>query len=120
MLDMGRQPMSLDRPVGESEDASFSEFVEDVGSETPTQSATHGLLKDRIDSLLKTLTYREREIIRLRYGLTDGYTYTLEEVGRIFRVTRERVRQIEAKAVKKLQHPVRSKQLESFLGGVPG
>ena len=120
VLDMGRQPMSLDRPVGESEDASFSEFVEDVGSETPTQSATHGLLKDRIDSLLKTLTYREREIIRLRYGLTDGYTYTLEEGGRIFRVTRERVRQIEAKAVKKLQHPVRSKQLESFLGGVPG
>jgi len=120
VLDMGRQPMSLDRPVGESEDASFSEFVEDVGSETPTQSATHGLLKDRIDSLLKTLTYREREIIRLRYGLTDGYTYTLEEVGRIFRVTRERVRQIEAKAVKKLQHPVRSKQLESFLGGVRG
>jgi len=120
VLDMGRQPMSLDRPVGESEDASFSEFVEDVGSETPTQSASHGLLKDRIDSLLKTLTYREREIIRLRYGLTDGYTYTLEEVGRIFRVTRERVRQIEAKAVKKLQHPVRSKQLESFLGGVPG
>ncbi len=120
VLDMGRQPMSLDRPVGESEDASFSEFVEDTGSESPTQSATHGLLKDRIDSLLKTLTFREREIIRLRYGLTDGYTYTLEEVGRIFRVTRERVRQIEAKAVKKLQHPVRSRQLESFLGGVPG
>jgi len=120
VLDMGRQPMSLDRPVGESEDASFSEFVEDTGSESPTQSATNGLLKDRIESLLKTLTFREREIIRLRYGLTDGYTYTLEEVGRIFRVTRERVRQIEAKAVKKLQHPVRSRQLESFLGGVPG
>ena len=120
VLDMGRQPMSLDRPVGESEDASFSEFVEDLSAESPTQSATNGLLKDRIDSLLKTLTFREREIIRLRYGLTDGYTYTLEEVGRIFRVTRERVRQIEAKAVKKLQHPVRSRQLESFLGGVPG
>jgi RNA polymerase primary sigma factor len=120
VLDMGRQPMSLDRPVGESEDASFSEFVEDMSAESPTQSATNGLLKDRIDSLLKTLTFREREIIRLRYGLTDGYTYTLEEVGRIFRVTRERVRQIEAKAVKKLQHPVRSRQLESFLGGVPG
>lgn len=115
VLDMGRQPMSLDRPVGESEDASFSEFVEDVGVASPTQSTTHGLLRDRIDSLLKTLTYREREIIRLRYGLTDGYTYTLEEVGRIFRVTRERVRQIEAKAVKKLQHPVRSQQLETFL-----
>jgi RNA polymerase primary sigma factor len=94
--------------------------VEDFGSENPTHSATHGLLKDRLESLLKTLTYREREIIRLRYGLTDGYTYTLEEVGRIFRVTRERVRQIEAKAVKKLQHPVRSKQLENFLEGAPG
>ncbi len=120
VLDMGRQPMSLDRPVGESEDASFSEFVEDVGVASPTQSTTHGLLRDRIDSLLKTLTYREREIIRLRYGLTDGYTYTLEEVGRIFRVTRERVRQIEAKAVKKLQHPVRSQQLESFLENAVG
>jgi len=117
VLDMGRQPMSLDRPVGESEDASFSEFVEDVGVASPTQSTTHGLLRDRIESLLKTLTYREREIIRLRYGLTDGYTYTLEEVGRIFRVTRERVRQIEAKAVKKLQHPVRSRQLENFMEG---
>jgi len=116
VLDMGRQPMSLDRPIGESEDASFSEFVEDGVTPTPTNTATHGLLRDRIESLLKTLTYREREIIRLRYGLGDGYTYTLEEVGRIFRVTRERVRQIEAKAVKKLQHPVRSKQLENFLG----
>ncbi len=120
VLDMGRQPMSLDRPVGESEDASFSEFVEDVGVASPTQSTTLGLLRDRIDSLLKTLTYREREIIRLRYGLTDGYTYTLEEVGRIFRVTRERVRQIEAKAVKKLQHPVRSQQLETFLENAVG
>ena len=119
VLDMGRQPMSLDRPVGESDDASFSEFVEDVGTTSPAHAATHGLLKDRIESLLKTLTYREREIIRLRYGLTDGYTYTLEEVGRIFRVTRERVRQIEAKAVKKLQHPVRSRQLETFLEGMP-
>jgi RNA polymerase primary sigma factor len=120
VLDMGRQPMSLDSPVGESDDASFSEFVEDVGTHSPTLSAANGLLKDRIESLLKTLTYREREIIRLRYGLGDGYTYTLEEVGRIFRVTRERVRQIEAKAVKKLQHPVRSKQLEGFLAGPAG
>ena len=118
VLDMGRTPMSLDRPIGESDDASFSELVEDFGSSSPTESTTHGLLRDKLDSLLKTLTYREREIIRLRYGLTDGYTYTLEEVGRIFRVTRERVRQIEAKAVKKLQHPVRAKQLENFLGTV--
>jgi RNA polymerase primary sigma factor len=115
VLEMGRQPMSLDRPVGESEDASFSEFVEDVGVASPTTSTTHGLLRDKIESLLKTLTYREREIVRLRYGLTDGYTYTLEEVGRIFRVTRERVRQIEDKAVKKLQHPVRARQLENFM-----
>ncbi len=75
------------------------------------------MLKDKIDQVLKTLTYREREIIKLRYGLGDGYTYTLEEVGRIFKVTRERVRQIEAKAVRKLQHPVRSRQLEGFLDG---
>ena len=73
------------------------------------------ILRDRIEGLLKTLTYREREIIRLRYGLGDGYTYTLEEVGRIFKVTRERVRQIEAKAVRKLQNPVRSKKLEGFV-----
>lgn len=119
VLDMGRQPMSLDRPIGESDDASFSEFVEDHATTAPALSATHELLKDKITSLLKTLTYREREIIRLRYGLSDGYMYTLEEVGRIFRVTRERVRQIEAKAVKKLQHPVRSRQLEGFLGTGP-
>ncbi len=82
-------------------------------------SASNGLLRQKIEGLLKTLTYREREIIRLRYGLGDGYTYTLEEVGRIFKVTRERVRQIEAKAVKKLQHPVRSQHLAGFLSGLP-
>jgi RNA polymerase primary sigma factor len=77
--------------------------------------ATNSVLRGKIENLLKTLTFREREIIRLRYGLTDGYTYTLEEVGRIFKVTRERVRQIEAKAVKKLQNPVRARHLEGFL-----
>ena len=76
------------------------------------------MLKERIDDVLSTLTFREREIIKLRYGIGDGYTYTLEEVGRIFRVTRERVRQIEAKAVRKLRHPVRARQLASFLDGV--
>ena len=115
ILDIGRHPASLDRPIGESEDNSFGEFVEDVSSDNPVQIANNGILRQRIDHLLKTLTYREREIIRLRYGLGDGYTYTLEEVGRIFKVTRERVRQIEAKAVRKLQHPVRSGQLEGFL-----
>ncbi len=115
VLNIGRHPVSLDRPVGESEDSSFGEFIEDSGTQSPMTSAAQSMLRDKIEGLLKTLTYREREIIRLRYGLGDGYTYTLEEVGRIFKVTRERVRQIEAKAVMKLQHPVRSKQLEGFL-----
>jgi RNA polymerase primary sigma factor len=117
VLNIGRHPVSLDRPVGESEDCSFGEFIEDGGTESPLATAGHAMLRDKIEGLLKTLTYREREIIRLRYGLGDGYTYTLEEVGRIFKVTRERVRQIEAKAVRKLQHPVRSRQLEGFLDG---
>lgn len=115
VMDIGRNPASLDRPVGEGEDSSFGEFIEDPSSDNPLRNANNGVLRDRIDSLLKTLTFREREIIRLRYGLTDGYSYTLEEVGRIFKVTRERVRQIESKAVAKLQNPVRSKMLEGFL-----
>ncbi|MBN1908581.1 MAG: sigma-70 family RNA polymerase sigma factor [Pirellulales bacterium] len=115
VLNIGKHPVSLDRPIGESEDSCFGEFIEDNGLPRPHKAASNEMLRDRIESLLKTLTYREREIIRLRYGLGDGYTYTLEEVGRIFKVTRERVRQIESKAVHKLQHPVRSQQLEGFL-----
>jgi RNA polymerase primary sigma factor len=118
VMKISRHPISLDRPVGESEDSYFGDFIEDPGVESPVNSAAHEMLKDKIESVLKTLTYREREIIKLRYGLGDGYTYTLEEVGRIFKVTRERVRQIEAKAVRKLQHPVRSRQLEGFLDGI--
>ncbi len=118
VLNIGRHPVSLDRPVGESEDSAFGEFIEDSSTESPIRAASQEMLREKIEGLLKTLTYREREIIRLRYGLGDGYTYTLEEVGRIFKVTRERVRQIEAKAVRKLQHPVRSKQLEGFLEGI--
>jgi len=120
VLSMGRHPVSLDRPVGESEDSCFGEFVEDNGLPSPDRAAGNGQLREKIEALLKTLTYREREIIRLRYGLGDGYTYTLEEVGRIFRVTRERVRQIEAKAVRKLQHPVRSQQLAGFVQRAAG
>ena len=93
----------------------IGDFIEDQNVESPIHTATHEMLKDRLKDVLKTLTYREREIIKLRYGLEDGYTYTLEEVGKIFKVTRERVRQIEAKAVKKLQHPIRSRHLEGFL-----
>jgi RNA polymerase primary sigma factor len=120
VLDIGRHPVSLDRPVGDSEDSSFGEFLEDHASESPMMLANQSVLRQKIEGLLKTLTWREREIIRLRYGLQDGYTYTLEEVGRIFKVTRERVRQIEAKAVRKLQHPIRSMHLEGFLKQMAG
>ena len=120
VLKISRHPISLDRPVGESEDSYFGDFIEDDSIESPVSAATQEMLKDKIDHVLKTLTYREREIIKLRYGLGDGYTYTLEEVGRIFKVTRERVRQIEAKAVRKLQHPVRSRQLKGFLDSMAG
>ncbi len=120
VMKISRHPISLDRPVGESEDSHFGDFIEDDRQEAPSDTATSDMLRQRINDVLKTLTYREREILKLRYGIGDGYTYTLEEVGRIFKVTRERVRQIEAKAVRKLQHPVRSQQLEGFLKGVAG
>ncbi|MFP4356347.1 MAG: RNA polymerase sigma factor RpoD [Phycisphaerae bacterium] len=115
VLKISRHPISLDRPVGESEDSYFGDFIEDDSAQSPVESAGTEMLKDRIEEVLKTLTYREREIIKLRYGIGDGYTYTLEEVGRIFKVTRERVRQVEAKAIRKLQHPVRARKLEGFL-----
>jgi RNA polymerase primary sigma factor len=115
VLKISKHPFSLDRPIGESEDSYFGDFIEDESVDSPIQSATQEMLKDRIDHVLKTLTYREREIIKLRYGIGDGYTYTLEEVGKIFKVTRERVRQVEAKAIRKLQHPVRSRKLEGFI-----
>ena len=115
VMKISRHPISLDRPVGESEDSYFGDFIEDGAVEAPNDNATQQMLRDRIEAVLKTLTYREREIIKLRYGLGDGYTYTLEEVGRIFKVTRERVRQVEAKALRKLQHPVRARKLVGFL-----
>ncbi|MAE46037.1 MAG: RNA polymerase sigma factor RpoD [Planctomycetes bacterium] len=118
VMKISKHPISLDRPIGESDDSYFGDFIEDETAESPLQSAGREMLKERIDDVLGTLTFREREIIKLRYGIGDGYTYTLEEVGRIFRVTRERVRQIEAKAVRKLRHPVRARQLASFLEGV--
>ena len=118
VMKISKHPISLDRPIGESDDSYFGDFIEDESAESPIQAAGHEMLKERIDEVLSTLTFREREIVKLRYGIGDGYTYTLEEVGRIFRVTRERVRQIEAKAVRKLRHPVRARQLASFLDGV--
>ena len=112
---MGANPISLEHPVGDSDDACFGEFVSDNSFDKPEKSASNEMLKGELAKVLKTLTYREREIIKLRYGLDGGYSYTLEEVGRIFQVTRERVRQIEAKAVEKLQNPLRCRSLEGFL-----
>jgi len=115
VLAMSRYPISLDRPVGNSEDSQFGDLLPDGAAESPVLGAAQEMLRNRIDKVLKTLSYREREIIKLRYGLGDGYSYTLEEVGQIFKVTRERIRQIEAKAVRKLQQPSRSQELAGFL-----
>ncbi|MEC7566507.1 MAG: sigma-70 family RNA polymerase sigma factor [Planctomycetota bacterium] len=115
VLAMSRYPISLDRPVGNSEDSQFGDLLPDGEAESPASGAAQEMLRDRIGNVLKTLSYREREIIKLRYGLGDGYSYTLEEVGHIFKVTRERIRQIEAKAVRKLQQPSRSQELVGFL-----
>ena len=118
VMKISRHPISLDRPVGESEDSQFGDFIEDERQQAPSETATSEMLRSRINDVLKTLTYREREILKLRYGVGDGYTYTLEEVGRIFKVTRERVRQVESKAIRKLQHPVRKRRLSSFIDQV--
>ena len=110
-----KHPISLDTPVGESEDSSFGDFLEDDNEASPADSAMKEMLRDKIEVVLRSLTYREREIIRLRYGLGDGYSYTLEETGRIFKVTRERIRQIESKALRKLQHSTRADHLKGFV-----
>ncbi|MGD9724449.1 MAG: RNA polymerase sigma factor RpoD/SigA [Pirellulales bacterium] len=115
ILKMARQPLSLDQPVGDHDDSYFGEFLEDHREDDPLYGFNQELLKDRLADVLSSLNHREREILRMRYGLTDGYAYTLEEVGKIFSVTRERVRQIEAKAVRKLQQPYRSRGLLGFL-----
>ncbi len=118
IIKMARQPLSLDQPVGDHDDSYFGEFLEDHRDDDPLYEANQESLKFHIDEAMQTLNYREREILRLRYGLADGYAYTLEEVGRIFSVTRERVRQIESKAVRKLQQPYRNKALMSFVDGL--
>lgn len=115
IMKMSRQPLSLDQPVGDHDDSFFGEFVEDYREDDPLYDTNQAALKSRIEEAMESLNYREREILKLRYGLTDGYAYTLEEVGKIFSVTRERVRQIESKAVRKLQQPFRSRSLLSFL-----
>ena len=115
IMKMARQPLSLDQPVGDHDDSYFGEFLEDHREDDPLYDINQELLKERLADVLQSLNHREREILRLRYGLTDGYAYTLEEVGKIFSVTRERVRQIEAKAVRKLQQPYRCRGLLGFL-----
>jgi len=115
VMKMARQPLSLDQPVGDHEDNFFGEFLQEERTDEPLREANHMELAGKLQAVLEELSYREREIIKLRYGLGDGYTYTLEEVGKIFKVTRERVRQIEAKAVRKMQQPHRSKHLAGFV-----
>jgi RNA polymerase primary sigma factor len=115
IMRMARQPLSLDQPMGDHDDSYFGDFLEDYRDDDPLYDHNHDALKVRISEVMDVLNHREREIIRLRYGLADGYSYTLEEVGKIFSVTRERVRQIESKAVRKLQEPYRSRRLAGFL-----
>jgi RNA polymerase primary sigma factor len=115
VLRMSRQPLSLDQQVSQHDDSYFGEFLQDHREDDPLSEMNHHLLRTRIADVLGDLTYREREVVRLRFGLADGYSYTLEEVGKIFSVTRERVRQIEGKALRCLQHPSRAKQLAPFV-----
>jgi len=117
IMRMARQPLSLDQPVGDHDDSFFGEFLEDHRDDDPLYETNRSALKQRIEDVMQELNYREREILKLRFGLIDGYTYTLEEVGKIFSVTRERVRQIESKAVRKLRQPYRAKSLASFIDG---
>jgi RNA polymerase primary sigma factor len=115
VLKMAQQPISLQAPVGESEETNFGDFIEDKGAENPSDMTAIVLLKEKIKDVLETLTERERQVLEQRFGLVDGYSRTLEEVGRQFRVTRERIRQIEAKALRKMRHPTRIRQLEGCL-----
>jgi RNA polymerase primary sigma factor len=115
VLKMAQQPVSLQAPVGDSDDTSFGDFIEDRNSENPSEMTSFSLLKDKLSDVLASLTERERKVLELRFGLGDGFSRTLEEVGHQFNVTRERIRQIEAKALRKMRHPVRIRQLHGFL-----
>jgi len=116
ILKMAQQTISLQAPVGDEGDASFGDFIEDKSAENPSEMTSYHLLKDKLGDVLASLTERERKVLELRFGLVDGYVRTLEEVGKQYKVTRERIRQIEAKALRKLRHPTRARQLKGFLG----
>lgn len=117
IMKMAQQPISLQSPVGDSDDTNFGDFIEDKGAENPYDMTAYSLLREKITDVLDSLTDRERKVLSLRFGLADGYSRTLEEVGRQFKVTRERIRQIEAKALRKMRHPTRIRQLHGFFEG---
>ena len=114
LLTMAQQPISLQSPVGDSDETSFGDFIEDKATD-PAEKTSFSLLRDKLSDVLTSLTDREQKVLELRFGLSDGYSRTLEEVGRQFQVTRERIRQIEAKALRKMRHPTRIRQLHGFL-----
>jgi RNA polymerase primary sigma factor len=115
IMKMSQQPISLQAPVGDSDEANFGDFIEDKGADNPLDITSFSLLKDKLGDVLCSLNERERQVLELRFGLGDGCARTLEEVGQQFRVTRERIRQIEAKALRKMRHPTRLRQLHGFL-----
>ena len=115
VVKMAQQPISLQSPVGDSEDTNFGDFIEDKSTENPSEMTSFSLLKDKLSDVLSSLNERERKVLEQRFGLVDGYARTLEEVGKQFKVTRERIRQIEAKALRKMRHPTRIRQLHGFL-----
>ena len=115
ILKIAQEPVSLETPIGEEDDSHLGDFIEDHEATSPADHAAYEMLKEQLEDVLDTLTDREENVLRLRFGLDDGRTRTLEEVGKVFGVTRERIRQIEAKALRKLRHPSRSKRLKDFL-----
>jgi len=115
ILKIAQEAISLETPVGDDGDSSFGDFIEDKGAESPANATAFSVFQEKLDEVLGTLTEREEKVLRLRFGLGDGYPRTLEEVGSVFNVTRERVRQIEAKALRKMRHPTRARELKSFV-----
>ena len=115
IIKVSQEPVSLETPIGEEDDSHLGDFIEDHTALAPADAASHQLLKEQVEDVLDSLTERERKVLQLRFGLDDGRSRTLEEVGKEFHVTRERIRQIEAKALRKLRHPSRSRKLKDYL-----